>query len=399
MTHAPLTPFRLGYRPWLDGLRGVAILVVVAQHLLILTGGFIGVDLFFVLSGFLITTLIVQELEQTGRLCLRRFYLRRALRLLPALVALIVFGTIYTIVALPANEAAAFRLESVVALGYVANWQKYLGVPMTSLGHTWSLAVEEQFYLLWPLFIGFLFARHASRKTILWCVIALIVASCVWRLSLHQYYRVTGTKTWNDMSRLYMGLDTRADALLTGCLLGLVVVWGKLPESRNAKRIVSVLAMLALLSLIAQLPTRHVGHPQYYDGAFTIVAISFGVILLHLLMNPAPVWRWCLECRWLVGIGRVSYGLYLIHVPLFHWMKPLGLKDVPISERIGMFLCALGLAVLSYYLIEKPFLRLKTTWRAANDSNTPIQAAEHGSAFSLRRWIVHRVLRKSRHAQ
>src|SRR6266700_848849 len=149
--------FHLGYRRWLDGLRGLAILMVLAFHLGFVPGGFLGVDVFFVLSGFLITTLLAEEWQARGSISLKHFYLRRALRLLPALAVLLTVCALAKLLTRPWSETVAFGKEIVGVAGYLANWPSLHGVPMRTLGYTWSLSVEEQFYLLWPiLFLGML---------------------------------------------------------------------------------------------------------------------------------------------------------------------------------------------------------------------------------------------------
>src|SRR5579885_2477102 len=144
--------FHLGYRPWLDGLRGLAILAVFVYHLQLITGGFLGVDVFFVLSGFLITSLLLEEWQRRGTISFPRFYMRRALRLLPAFFAFLLACFVYIVIFRP-DEVAAFRKEALVAACYVSNWPTLHQVPMPTLGHAWSLSLEEQFYFLWPLLL------------------------------------------------------------------------------------------------------------------------------------------------------------------------------------------------------------------------------------------------------
>ena len=153
-------PFRLGYRRWLDGLRGVAILLVLAYHFGFISGGWIGVDIFFVLSGFLITTVLAEEWRDRGSFSLPRFYLRRALRLFPAFAVLLTMCA----AAIPFLSGPTERTEALqklaVAACYVANWPMLHNVNLTWIGHSWSLSVEEQFYLLWPVSA----ARDASGR-------------------------------------------------------------------------------------------------------------------------------------------------------------------------------------------------------------------------------------------
>src|SRR5882672_8926270 len=142
---------RLGYRPSLDGVRAIAILAVLACHCEWLQSGYLGVDVFFALSGFLITSLLLEEYTATGTITLRWFYARRALRLLPALLGLLVVGTSVILFTVPAEYGPLALHEAAAVLFYVANWAWLIGLPLGLYGHTWSLAIEEQFYMLWPL--------------------------------------------------------------------------------------------------------------------------------------------------------------------------------------------------------------------------------------------------------
>src|SRR6266536_4879494 len=216
------------HAPGLDGVRALAVLAVVVYHLgttggaHLLPGGFLGVDVFFVLSGYLITSLLMVEGWQAGRISIRRFYQRRARRLLPALLALLlavgVAGAFWL-----TDQAAALRGELVAALTYVTNWwliaQKasYFGGGSrpSPLTHLWSLAVEEQFYLVWPLVMILLARLRTSRRVVLAVLAVLIAASTV---AAALWY-----DPWADPSRVYYGTDTRALAPLVGAALAFAV--------------------------------------------------------------------------------------------------------------------------------------------------------------------------------
>src|SRR6516225_5035441 len=174
--------FHLGYRRWLDGLRGLAILMVLAFHLGYLPGGSLGVDVFFVLSGFLITTLLVEEWNRRGSISLKTFYLRRALRLLPAFLTLLLLCTLAGLFLSSAQERPARRQEVIVAGCYIANLPNLHHTPMPILGHTWSLSVEEQFYLLWPLLLVLMLGLKLPRRRILLLVCGGILLSASLRM-------------------------------------------------------------------------------------------------------------------------------------------------------------------------------------------------------------------------
>ncbi len=211
------------YQPRLDGIRTIAVICVLVFHGgLPPRGGFLGVDVFFVLSGYLITVLLLVEVRRTGTIRLRRFYTRRAIRLLPALCVML--GTVVTvaIITLPATSKHEVLLTNIYGLLYVANWAEVAGVPMGPLGHLWSLALEEQFYLVWPPTLMWLLRRRNSAFRFL---LAVVGAITVWRSFL-----VLAGAPWDY---LYYASDVRFDGLLVGCLLG-VMIWDRLDVDRSS---------------------------------------------------------------------------------------------------------------------------------------------------------------------
>ncbi|MBA4067217.1 MAG: acyltransferase [Isosphaera sp.] len=358
--------FRLGHRRWLDGLRGVAILLVLAEHLRVVKGGYVGVDVFFVLSGFLITALLAEEWRDRGAISLRRFYLRRALRLTPALLLLLLGCLLYTALFRPPEELAAYRREMVVAACYASNWPSVHGVPMPTLGHTWSLSVEEQFYLLWPAALLVLLRLGAGPRGLAAVVGIGVLASAAWRLWLHKLHRAAGPPTpdteFAHFARLYAGLDTRADALLVGCLVGLLAAGNLLPRSRRFVRWAGPAALAAVALLGYVVLTRPMGqfYPKLFTGYFTLVALAVGVVLVRLLSAPSRVAAAILESAPLVWAGRLSYGLYLYHIPAFIWVHPGVLAgEAPAGAAVLAVGVTFALALASYHLVERPCLRLK----------------------------------------
>jgi len=220
----PAAPFTLGYRPPLDGLRGVSILAVMSYHIGLIRGGFLGVDIFFVLSGFLITTLLMDEWARTGRISLRKFYARRALRLLPALVLLVVACDVTVMViarlywAPESFMPVVFGMvyASVVVFFYIGNFVMISGQTLWILGHTWSLSIEEQFYVLWPLCL-WLLLRWARRRGFILPVLVLgIAASLLLKVAL--------VRAHAPLTRVFFGLDTRFDELLIGVARGVIKI-------------------------------------------------------------------------------------------------------------------------------------------------------------------------------
>lgn len=374
----PSAGFRLGHRRWLDGLRGVAILLVLAFHLGLLPGGFLGVDVFFVLSGFLITSLLLEEWQSSGAICLKQFYLRRALRLLPAFLVLLLLCGL-SIPWLPsAQERWARCREIAVAACYLSNWHMLHQTYMPTLDHTWSLAVEEQFYLLWPPLLYVMLRLQWVRRHVLLLVCCGIGASAALRMGLYHWYQSHGVDRGTAITRLYRGLDTRADALLSGCLLALLASWNLLPKSRRFIRWMGAVSLICLVYLGYLISCRPLEHSQFYHGLFSAVALMTALILARLLSAPARGAARILESAPLVGTGRLSYALYLFHMPIIRVLMPgcvyLALAVNPYLGRAVLVFLAVGLsylaALLSYYLLERPCLRLKDRLRPRTGGNS-----------------------------
>lgn len=350
------------YLPALDGLRGVAILAVVGVNAEwpFLAGGFFGVDVFFVLSGFLITTLLVTEWRQRGEIDLKRFFARRALRLMPALVALLAFSCVYTYLFRPPDQRAAAFTIAASALLYVSNWVIGAGNVHGTLEHTWSLGVEGQFYLLGAVLIVFALRRGVGLKPMIWWSCGIVALVVIWRA----FY-------WNQapsVMRVYMGSDTRADSLLVGCTVAFVWAhWTELKMNSfdiQQSLFVRMLVPLAWVTMVVSfVATPGVGVSYPYRGGFTIVSLATGVILLSALVkfrngNPS-----LLAAVPLVWFGRISYSLYLWHVPLknvFSVERLVPYTKSTIAAEAVRFAVFVTAACGSYYCIERPFLRLKT---------------------------------------
>lgn len=343
--------FTLGYRPALDGLRGVAILAVLGSHagFPLLKGGSLGVDVFFVLSGFLITTLLLLEQQRYGRIDLKSFYIRRALRLLPALYAVLLFSWVYGNFFAPTDMAEQVNRGVIVTFFYVANWYQALyGLSSLSiLSPYWSLAIEEQFYILWPPLL-MLFVRIESRRLLpCFLVVGIIVSFCL-RFAL-----------WDgpgSTDRLYAGLDTRADSILIGCLIATLFQSNRLKLSERSSTLIGVLG-IALLAPLFVFASRKGGF--VYLGGFTLTALVAGLLLISLLSNSVLVRVF--EMRWLVWVGRLSYGIYLWNFICFHiaWQIVRPWSGSAVVARLAGLALTLLLVSISYYWLERPCLRLK----------------------------------------
>ena len=357
----------------LDGLRAIAVAAVMAFHTGAgwAVGGFLGVDVFFVLSGFLITVLLLKEWQRRGTVSLRRFYARRALRLLPAVVLLCAFLLIVGPVG--TGVAARDALWKAVAgtMFYFQNWQQAFHlIPILQLtDHTWSLAIEEQFYLVWPtLLIGALFwARRTGRDPMR---AALILA-----LTLAAVSAVLKIVMWSGVSsqaRIYYGTDTRADSLLLGAALGIAYANGWLEKLRRA---LPALAPLAMLIIVVTFGLAHDNSARIYQGGLTAFALVCTVLIGGIALEPAgPVGR-LLALAPLVWLGRISYGIYLWHWPVYRYLHEarLGLSWGPTQlVRIAVTLAA---ATISFYVLEGPMLRLRHRFDPPVSADTPAPVA------------------------
>ena len=340
---------RLGRRPALDGLRGLAILAVVAFHteLPLTHGGYLGVTAFFVLSGFLITTLLLEEQRDHRRVGLRRFYARRAVRLFPAL------WTLFLAVGTWAVVTGSTRLEVrriAAAFLYAANWVRALNIDsMGDLSHTWSLAIEEQFYLLWPLLLIPL-ARRRNPTALMATTTGLTVASVASRLLLFG----PGTAAWH---RVQAGLDTRSDALLIGCLAAALFHWRGSRRRWPARLIPAAVGLAAGTQLFTTEATTWMVLVGY-----TLVAAATAVVVLYVVGSPgAPLAR-LLAVRPLTWLGDISYSLYLWHVPVLYYLHLRTSWSLPAVAAAGVPL-SLVLAVASNRLVERRFLTLRARLR------------------------------------
>jgi peptidoglycan/LPS O-acetylase OafA/YrhL len=367
------TEFRLGHRPELDGLRGISILLVFLHHLWFrfLPGGFLGVDIFFVLSGFLITSLLVQEYERRGRISLRHFYIRRALRLGPALVVFMAGLGLYALCFLDRARAADVYQGILLTASYVSNWVFALkpSVKIGALGITWSLAIEEQFYLVWPLLLSLALRFKLSRRTIVCTLILAILAIALHRRMLTEYGAV--------IRRLYYATDTRADALLIGCLVALLLSWRFIPQTRWFRPVINAVAITGALFVIYLATTADTALLSLYLGWFTLVALAIGLNLIVLMLWP-PAWALqLLRTQPLAWFGRISYALYLWHYPVRAFICPdNGARSI--WRVLLTAIISVGIAALSFYLIEKRFLRLKDRFARTQLKGTEVVQVKTG---------------------
>jgi len=336
-------------------------------------GGFLGVELFFVLSGYLITSLLLGEWVSEGKIDLGAFWLRRARRLLPALFLLLAVTLIFAIFFMP-DEVAGLRGDTLAASTYVTNWylafnqQSYfelVGRP-SLLQHLWSLAVEEQFYLLWPLlFIGGMRLLR-TRQSMRIATLAGAVASTLLMLALYNPDA--------DPSRIYYGTDTRAAGLLIGCTLAFGMSLSRSP-SRRAGKIqspwVDVIGLGSLGALVWLLVNLDEAQPFLYQGGFAAIALSTAGVIWAIANPNARVIPRILGLGILRWIGMRSYGIYLWHWPVFMVTRPeldVTFDGVPLlALRLGV---TVALAAISYHFVETPIRAgaLGRYWRALREA-------------------------------
>jgi peptidoglycan/LPS O-acetylase OafA/YrhL len=348
-----------------DGLRGLAVAAVLLFHSQLsgAKGGFLGVSAFFTLSGYLITSLLLDEHARHGRISLRGFWSRRARRLLPAayvaLAGVVVFGaTVATV-----SQARALRGDVLSAIAYVANWHFYFSgqsyahlfsAPSPVL-HFWSLAIEEQFYLLFPLLLIAALRFTKANRRALGVVLTIGIGASVLAGNLLLVTR--------GESRVYYGTDTRAAELLVGALLA-VILSGRAPAPRvrpGVRVAATVAGAAALATMIWWWATVNQSDRWLYRGGFALHACLTAIVIACAFVD-GPLARG-LSWRPLVALGVISYGVYLFHWPIFQWLTPArtGLSTVPL---LGLRLAVtLPIAIASYWLLEQPLLT-RTRWRA-----------------------------------
>lgn len=347
----------------LDGVRAVAVVLVILFHLTpgTMVGGYLGVDIFFVVSGFLITSLLLRERDDSGRVSLRRFWARRARRLLPALGILLLVCC---------SAAAVLGGDLLVGLGrqvlgaatFSSNWlllaagSSYFGAGLPELfRNLWSLAVEEQFYLLWPLLLVLVLMRMPTRLRVV-VVTVLAAASAIAMAVLW---------TPADATRVYYGTDTHAFGLAIGAVLAMVAArwprraleWPR--AARTALGFAGPAALIALLALAVVMPG---DDPGVFRGGLVLVALLTAVVIATLRVPGTPLAR-ALDLAGLRWVGARSYGLYLWHWPVFLLVQsalPAWPRNGASGWALGGIACALTVvaSALSYRLVEQPIRRL-----------------------------------------
>jgi peptidoglycan/LPS O-acetylase OafA/YrhL len=354
--------------PALDGLRGIAVIAVVCLHLGLpgFRGGGVGVFAFFTLSGFIITFLMCVELAQTGRVRLGAFWMRRAKRLLPALVVTVVLSVLLATTLAGEGPGTPLR-QALPALGYFSNWWRiwtdyhHSAMPLGPFDHTWSLSIEEQFYLTWPpLFLLMTKLMRGRPLRVAGLTLALAAGSAA--------TRVFGWDSANpDMSAnvLHDRTDSEAELLLLGAVAG-ILAWYVTQHPEVRWRLPAWLlpsmgsaGLVVLVSAFALQPTPE--HPNqmhlFWTAGLTAIAAGVAMVCLHVLLNPRSALARVLGVSPLPQLGRISYGVYLYHLPVLLYISPHVSQNVALGRVIAVA-CTLTLAISSWWLIERPILAL-----------------------------------------
>jgi peptidoglycan/LPS O-acetylase OafA/YrhL len=329
---------QLGYQPALDGVRGLAIAPVVLLHAFNWPrDGSLGVDLFFVLSGFLITSLLLEERAATGTIDVRGFWRRRAARLLPGLFVML--AVVLVVTRGRAADAALFAATYTTNIAHLLDSSAGAGAP---LGHLWSLAQEEQFYLLWPPVLLFL-CRWIPRRLAL--VLGLLIAAVVVEKTML-------VALGADPLRIYAGPDTHADPILVGCLAAALRSTGKLRARYGPVSLAVVLILLLT-------------HTWVFGQSSPLrVLYSFAAVFLILAATEPGAVAWILQMSPLRFLGRISYSLYLWHLPVLSFAGAAAWDGHPARSAAAVPV-TVAVATGSYYLVERP---LRQRWRQRGDT-------------------------------
>jgi peptidoglycan/LPS O-acetylase OafA/YrhL len=362
--------FRLGYRPGLDGIRGLGIALVVVFHTLtflvygptysgIGQGSFLGVDMFFVLSGFLITSLLLQEWREHTSISLPRFYARRALRLLPVLYVTVIGVALYVKLWHRAGTAG-FVHGLLEIFTYTNNFFEGHNVFLTTwFGQVWSLAIEEQFYIVWPTVLLVLLLLLRRRPAALAGVLsASIVAVSLWRIHLRSHH------VW---SQVYYRTDTRVDELIAGALLAVLLHFGMVKvKNRPWLGVAGIALWLVLTQKLDSFGT------AYFDWGAPLAMVAGLACILSVLNGTGPA-NWFFSHPFMRWLGRLSYTLYLVHIPVYEAVNlhygnhfKVGIKGTIIAN-----VATLGITLAIHHGIELRANALKSRFsRVTHDEAT-----------------------------
>lgn len=344
------------YLPGLDGIRAIAVIAIIIFHLnpKWLPGGFLGVDTFFVISGYLIAMLLINEYEKTGTINILQFWIRRMKRLFPPVLFMILIVIQYIIFF---DQSLLYQLKKdvIAALLYISNWwyifdglSYFESFEARPLEHLWSLAIEEQFYLLFPLIL-ILMLNKWSKKNILLLFFVVSILSAILMSTLYDPAA--------NVSRIYFGTDTRLQTLLLGVMCAFI--WPAFKLKYDAPRILVViidfLGFIGLIVLMYSIYKLSEHSVFLFNGGFYVLGI-FTLLIIMAAVHPSSIMSRLLGIKPLTVIGKYSYSLYLWHYPVIVLMQKHFVQgQVPIYIHISSVILTIVLAVFSYKLIERPY--------------------------------------------
>ena len=349
------------YIPALDGLRALAVIAVVIYHMnaTALQSGLLGVTIFFVLSGYLITGLLIREWSTTKKINLPQFWLRRVRRLFPAIV-FVLLGTIVLTGVFAPDMLTKLRNDIVAALLFFTNWWyifqdvsyfEAMGAP-SPVTHFWSLAIEEQFYLIWPPLLLLLLSKRVKKRHIQLGLLVTAIASAAAMAILYSPQA--------DPSRVYYGTDTRAFSLLIGAFLAFefpparVNGHGRQGFTARDRKIALGVGSAALAGILVMMVAVNGYSPFLYYGGIALLSLLTGALIITLADGRSPLARF-FALRPLVWIGKLSYSIYLWHYPLLLLMNPRNFTgETPWFAYVGQALVILAVSAISYYVVETP---------------------------------------------
>jgi peptidoglycan/LPS O-acetylase OafA/YrhL len=355
--------FRLGNRPPLTGIRALALFTVLTYHsnFKTLPGTWVALQVFFVLSGFLITAMLAGEGQRNGRISLKGFYARRAVRLVPPLVLTIALLAVYASFVHVSNASQRLWGDSAAAMFYYADYrQAFLHAPFFGyLAQTWSLSVEEQFYIIWSVLMVVAVSMHRRRLAYVFVTVGLVasVADRLWSIySAHQFHTPANVV----FSRTYYAFDTRADALFLGCLLGLLAAdghlsgWSRWPTRLLTAGAIACTAFMVWILLYAPLFTENL-----VVWWLPATSIASAVIITYFVIRPTSIGSRFVGIGVFVFIGDLSYTVYLVHFPVYLAIGPDGTGWSFWPTELLRLAIIFAIAIASWFCIEKPLMR----WR------------------------------------
>lgn len=356
------------YMPGLDGLRALAVLAVIAYHFNWdwASGGLVGVGVFFVLSGYLITDLLLHEHQQYGRIDWKQFWIRRARRLLPAMLLMLLL-VVVVLVLFDTGRMVSIRGEILAALAYVSNWHLIFHQvsyfesfgPPSPIGHLWSLAVEEQFYLVWPLLlIGMIRLIRPTRGKLALLTLAVAAVSFAAMALIYE--------SGSDPSRVYYGTDTRAFGLLIGAALAIIWPSSRLTTmlSKQSSIKLDMVGVCGLMVIFYMIFKTDDYDESLYRGGMVVLSVASALIIAAVASPYSAVGK-LLSWKPLQWIGLRSYGLYLWHYPVIILSNPANPNAQPgFMLQLVQLALSIGLAALSYKYLEVPIRNGNwKTWR------------------------------------